>query len=160
MALGKPILYAGKEVLIHLSCKDFNRNGLESAAGNWRAKGFTTSSHCQAITLRRLSRAWQAGLRYRFGRAADDARRNEPRTCSPESPRSGKRRRFGATDFFAGAVATNFKRYENEVVPQLLKLGKKIECGAQFIIAQIGFDARKSHEMLCYLRRKMQDTSR
>ena len=32
MALGKPILYAGKEVLIHLSCKDFNRNGLESAA--------------------------------------------------------------------------------------------------------------------------------
>ena len=27
MALGKPILYAGKEVLIHLSCKDFNRNG-------------------------------------------------------------------------------------------------------------------------------------
>src|SRR5436190_10157945 len=32
MALGKPILYAGKEVIIHLSCKDFNRNGLESAA--------------------------------------------------------------------------------------------------------------------------------
>ena len=28
MALGKPILYAGKEVLIHVSCKDFNRNGL------------------------------------------------------------------------------------------------------------------------------------
>ena len=25
-ALGKPILYGGKEVLIHLSCKDHNRN--------------------------------------------------------------------------------------------------------------------------------------
>jgi methylenetetrahydrofolate reductase (NADPH) len=25
-ALGKPILYAGKEVVIHLTCKDFNRN--------------------------------------------------------------------------------------------------------------------------------------
>jgi 5,10-methylenetetrahydrofolate reductase len=32
---------------------------------------------------------------------------------------------------------------ENEVVPQLLKLKKKVECGAQFIIAQIGFDSRK-----------------
>src|SRR5439155_5862062 len=32
------------------------------------------------------------------------------------------------------------------------KLEKKIECGAKFIIAQIGYDARKSHEMLCYLR--------
>ena len=30
MALGRPILYAGKNVLIHLSCKDFNRNGIES----------------------------------------------------------------------------------------------------------------------------------
>src|ERR1041385_5723669 len=40
MALGKPILYAGKEVLIHLSCKDFNRNGLESAAWEIASEGF------------------------------------------------------------------------------------------------------------------------
>src|SRR5438309_323346 len=32
LALGKPLLYAGKEVLIHLSCKDMNRNALESTA--------------------------------------------------------------------------------------------------------------------------------
>src|SRR5204863_5575079 len=62
--------------------------------------------------------------------------------------------KYQATSFFAGAVATNFKRHENEVVPQLLKLEKKIACGAKFIIAQIGFDARKSHEMLCYLERR------
>ena len=40
MALGKPILYAGKEVLIHLSCKDFNRNGLESEAWQLSSEGF------------------------------------------------------------------------------------------------------------------------
>src|ERR1700760_3238001 len=40
MALGKPILYAGKEVMIHLSCKDFNRNGLESAAWELASEGF------------------------------------------------------------------------------------------------------------------------
>ena len=40
MALGKPILYGGKEVLIHLSCKDFNRNGLESEAWQLASEGF------------------------------------------------------------------------------------------------------------------------
>ncbi len=39
-ALGKPILYAGKEVVIHLTCKDLNRNGLESAAWQLHSEGF------------------------------------------------------------------------------------------------------------------------
>src|SRR4029078_13724710 len=40
MELGPPILYAGKEEMIHLSCKDFNRNGLESAAWELASEGF------------------------------------------------------------------------------------------------------------------------
>ena len=40
MALGKPILYAGKEVVIHLTCKDLNRNGLESEAWLLHSEGF------------------------------------------------------------------------------------------------------------------------
>src|SRR5471032_1711516 len=39
-ALGKPILYAGKEVVIHLTCKDLNRNGLESDAWLLHSEGF------------------------------------------------------------------------------------------------------------------------
>src|SRR5579862_9048168 len=39
-ALGKPILYAGKEVVIHLTCKDLNRNGLESEAWLLQSEGF------------------------------------------------------------------------------------------------------------------------
>ncbi len=39
-ALGKPILYTGKEVVIHLSCKDLNRNGLESQAWFLNGEGF------------------------------------------------------------------------------------------------------------------------
>jgi len=42
-ALGKPILYAGKEVVIHLTCKDLNRNGLESEAWCSTVKAFTIS---------------------------------------------------------------------------------------------------------------------
>ena len=39
-ALGRPILYAGKEVVIHLTCKDLNRNGLESEAWMLDSEGF------------------------------------------------------------------------------------------------------------------------
>src|SRR3972149_1730061 len=39
-ALGKPILYAGKEVVLHLTCKDLNRNGLESEAWLLHSEGF------------------------------------------------------------------------------------------------------------------------
>src|SRR5688572_5351620 len=153
MALGKPILYAGKEVLIHLSCKDFNRNGLESAAWELASEGFHN--------ILALSGDYPAEGYHGRGKPVfdidsiglltmlDEMNRGLSR---PKVGANGKSATMAATSFFAGAVATNFKRYENEVVPQLLKLEKKVACGAQFIIAQIGYDARKSHEMLCYMR--------
>jgi len=55
------------------------------------------------------------------------------------------------TTFFLGAVTTNFKYDEQSVVPQYLKLEKKIQHSAQFIINQIGYDARKMHELIAYL---------
>jgi methylenetetrahydrofolate reductase (NADPH) len=48
-------------------------------------------------------------------------------------------------------VTTNFKLREGEVIPQYLKLQKKIACGAHFIINQIGFDSRKISELRCYM---------
>src|SRR5688500_5612722 len=155
MALGKPILYAGKEVLIHLSCKDFNHNGLESAAWELASEGFNN--------ILALSGVYPAAGYHGRGKPVfdidsvglltmlDEMNRGLSR---PKVGTNGRSSTLAATNFFAGAVATNFKKYENEVVPQLLKLDKKIEVGAKFIIAQIGYDARKSHEMLCYLRRR------
>jgi methylenetetrahydrofolate reductase (NADPH) len=152
MALGKPILYAGKEVLIHLSCKDFNRNGLESAAWELASEGFHN--------ILALSGDYPAAGYHGRGKPVfdidsiglltmlDEMNRGLAR---PKVGKNGGETQAAATNFFAGAVATNFKKYENEVVPQLLKLDKKIECGARFVIAQIGYDARKSHEMLCYV---------
>ena len=40
LVMGRPILYAGKEVVIHLTCKDLNRNGLESEAWMLNSEGF------------------------------------------------------------------------------------------------------------------------
>lgn len=152
MALGKPILYGGKEVLIHLSCKDFNRNGLESAAWELASEGFHN--------ILALSGDYPAAGYHGQGKPVfdidsiglltmlDEMNRGLSR---PKMRKNGESQTYQATSFFTGAVATNFKKYENEVVPQLLKLEKKVACGAKFIIAQIGFDARKSHEMLCYM---------
>ena len=155
MALGKPILYGGKEVLIHLSCKDFNRHGLESAAWELASEGFHN--------ILALSGDYPAAGYQGRGKPVFDidsvglltmlGEMNKGMSRPKVSP-NGKSTRMNATSFFTGAVATNFKKHENEVVPQLLKLEKKIECGAQFIIAQIGYDARKSHEMLCYMRQR------
>src|SRR4051812_16431766 len=152
MALGKPILYAGKEVLIHLSCKDFNRNGLESAAWELASEGFHN--------ILALSGDYPAAGYHGRGKPVFDIDSVGLLTMLDEMNRglsrpkvrpNGKSQTLAATSFFAGAVVTNFKKYENEVVPQLLKLEKKIDRGAKFIIAQIGYDARKSREMRCYM---------
>ncbi len=152
MALGKPILYAGKEVLIHLSCKDFNRNGLESEAWQLASEGF---HNILALSGDYPAAGYHGKAKPVFDidsigllTMLDEMNRGLSR---PKVGPNGSSKTMQATNFFSGAVATNFKRHENEVVPQLLKLEKKIQCGAKFVIAQIGFDARKSHEMQCYL---------
>jgi methylenetetrahydrofolate reductase (NADPH) len=50
--------------------------------------------------------------------------------------------------FFAGVCVSPFKQLESEQVTQYYKLGKKLRAGAQFIVTQLGFDARKFQEAL------------
>ena len=150
MSLGKPILYAGKEVLIHLSCKDFNRNGLESAAWELASEGFhnilalsgdyPVTGHkglaapvfdIDSVGLLSLFSEMNAGLR--------DERKPD--------------RRLDRTNFFSGCVVTNHKRHEREVMPQYFKLRKKAQAGARFVINQAGWDTRKDDELLRWIRR-------
>ena len=49
--LGTDLISRGQEVVIHLSCKDWNRNGLHKVRfGNWLAKDLITCWHYQATT--------------------------------------------------------------------------------------------------------------
>ena len=150
LVLGRPILYAGKEVVIHLTCKDLNRNGLESEAWMLNSEGFhnilaMTGDYpvagndglarpvfdIDSIGLISLLRKMNGGL--------------------GQDGSNGRNHRLERTQFCIGAVTTNFKLREGEVVPQYLKLRKKVECGAEFIINQIGFDSRKISELRCYM---------
>ncbi len=151
-ALGKPILYAGKEVVIHMTCKDLNRNGLESEAWVLSSEGFhnilaMTGDYpvsgeggmakpvfdLDSIGLLTMLNKMNHGFEY-----CKEGARNEAE-------------RLGKTQFLLGAVTSNFKLREGEVMPQYLKLQKKVECGAQFIINQVGYDSRKIHELRLYM---------
>ena len=157
IALGTPILYAGKEVVIHLTCKDFNRYALESQLWLLASQGFhnilaLTGDYpiesfggrakpvfdIDSVALLTLIERMNEGL--------------EVTTGSAKTPT-----RLDATHFFAGAVTSNFKFRENTLLPQYYKLEKKISGGAKFVINQIGFDSRKSHELLEYLHLRQLD---
>ena len=149
LALGRPILYAGKEVVIHLTCKDLNRNGLESEAWMLSSEGF---NNILAMTgdypvagadglAKPVFDIDSVGLISLLNRMNHG--------LGPGEARNGGHS-LNRTQFCIGAVTTNFKLREGEVVPQYLKLLKKIECGAHFIINQIGFDSRKISELRAY----------
>ncbi|APE95734.1 methylenetetrahydrofolate reductase C-terminal domain-containing protein [Halodesulfurarchaeum formicicum] len=66
----------------------------------------------------------------------------------------GRHNELAETDFFPGAVVSPFKRLEAELMPQYWKLEMKVEKGAEFIIPQVGFDARKFHELIKFIDEK------
>jgi methylenetetrahydrofolate reductase (NADPH) len=151
-ALGKPILYAGKEVVIHLTCKDLNRNALESEAWLLHSEGFNNilamtgdypvaGNGGNAKPVFDIDSVGLISLLDQMNHGLD-----------PNIVRTGVQRpKFEQTRFLVGAVTTNFKLHEGEVMPQYLKLAAKVKCGARFIINQIGFDARKTHELRAYM---------
>ena len=153
-ALGKPILYAGKEVVIHMTCKDLNRNGLESHGWFLNSEGFhnilamtgdhpVTGNEGQAKPVFDIDSVGLISMLSKMNRGF---------TLPSNGGREGQR--LEKTDFLIGAVTTNFKLYEGEVVPQYLKLKKKLQGGAHFIINQIGYDSRKAHELRLFMQQE------
>jgi len=148
--LGTDLLSRGQEVIIHLACKDWNRNALESRgwklasegfdnvlclSGDYPLAGYGGSAapvfDIDSIGLLKLYSDMNAGLHV---------------------ARSGER--LERTNFFLGCVVTNHKLHEREVVPQYQKLAKKVRTGARFVINQIGYNARKDDELLRYIARE------
>src|SRR5215831_8616120 len=130
-ALGKPILYAGKEVVIHLTCKDLNRNGLESEAWLLNSEGF----HNILAMTGDYPVAGNEGLAkpvFDIDSVGLISMLNQMnRGMNPRNSRN-QNQRLEKTQFCIGAVTTNYKRLEGEVMPQYFKLQKKVECGAEF----------------------------
>lgn len=134
------------QVVVHLTCKDMNRNGLEAAAWRYAAEGFDnvlalTGDYPTAgfggiadpvfdldsLGLISLLRSMNQGLRI--------------------PGRRGTVETLPATNFFLGCCVSPFKQHERELMPQYFKLLRKIQAGAQWVIPQLGYDMRKFHEV-------------
>jgi methylenetetrahydrofolate reductase (NADPH) len=153
-ALGTDLISRGQEVIIHLACKDWNRNALESRAWQLASEGFhnvlalsgdypVTGHKGLAAPVFDID---SVGLLALFA----DLNEGLPNSQRPQE-------RLDRTDFLLGCVVTNHKRHEREVMPQYFKLRKKAQAGARFVIKQIGWDTRKDDELLRYVRREELD---
>ena len=141
----------GMEPLVHLACRDKNRNEIESMLSGVAAEGvrnllvltgdYPSSEGFEGkakpvfdidpVNVLRLIEKMNAGLEIEVMR---------------------KKVKLAATDFFAGVCVSPFKITEQELMTQYYKLEKKIQAGAKFIITQVGYDARKYHELLQWLK--------
>jgi methylenetetrahydrofolate reductase (NADPH) len=141
--LGADLRSVGQEVIIHLACKDGSRNSLQSRGWKLASEGF---DNILALTGDYPKPGYGGMARPSFdidsvGLLSMYSEMNRG------LPDGATGRRMKPTNFFLGAVVTNYKRHEREVVPQYLKLRRKIETGARFIINQAGYDARKDDEL-------------
>jgi methylenetetrahydrofolate reductase (NADH) len=150
-ALGTDLVSRGQEVIIHLACKDWNRNALESRGWQLSSAGFDN--------VLALSGDYPLGGHRGLAAPVFDIDSvgllslfSEMNEGLPDERRPGTR--LGRTDFFLGCVVTNHKRYEREVMPQYFKLRKKAQAGARFVIKQIGWNARKDDELIRWIRRE------
>jgi methylenetetrahydrofolate reductase (NADPH) len=149
--IGKSLQSKGKEIIIHITCKDYNRNGLEGKAWKLSSEGF---SNILAITGDYPSSGIEGtakpvfdidsiGLLYILCQLNDGLEIGKKKKVQLEK-----------TNFYLGVVVSNFKKNENELIPQYIKLLKKIEMGADFIINQVGFDAAKMSELIRFQKYK------
>jgi methylenetetrahydrofolate reductase (NADPH) len=144
--LGAEIRRLGIEPLVHLTCKDKNRNQLESLlygleradvrnllvmSGDYPKAGYGGAPKpvfdLDPITLLGLISELNKGR---------------------EVPKPGGKTTLKTARFFAGVAASPFKALEAEQMGQYYKLRKKLTAGARFVVSQLGFDARKFHELL------------
>jgi len=150
--LGQDLLLSGRDVVINMSCKDYNRNGVESRlwalgsqgfsnvlalSGDYPIGGFNGQAQpvfdIDSVGLLELMSQMNDGL---------------PNQVKGSVDREGRLER---TNFFAGCVVSPFKKLEGELMTQYFKLALKVRTGAKFAITQIGYDSRKASELHRYV---------
>jgi methylenetetrahydrofolate reductase (NADPH) len=152
-ALGENVLRLGHDPIVHVACRDRSRNALQSLGwellsreltsvlaltGDYPESGFDGLSRpvfdIDSVALLHMYR----------GLGADAA----ARAVAADPAADVDRHRF-----LLGSAIDPYKRVERDLVPQYLKLGLKVRSGADYAIAQVGYDARKLAELLAVIER-------
>ena len=142
---------SGMEPLVHLACRDKNRSEIESMLYGLAAEGVRNILVLTGDYP--SSEAFEGRPKPVFDiDPVNSVRLVETMNRGLEHQVMRKTVVLASTDFYAGVCVSPFKKLESELMAQYAKLKKKIEAGAKFIITQVGYDARKLHELLQWLR--------
>lgn len=148
--LGLEILKTGIEPLVHFTCKDKNRNQMESQLYALDRAGIRnllvmTGDYPVTGYKGRPKPVFDLDPVHVLGLISD--MNNGLEIPGAKGPVYHQK-----SDFFAGAAVSPFKGTEAELLVQYYKLRKKITGGARFVVTQLGYDARKFHEVLQYIK--------
>jgi methylenetetrahydrofolate reductase (NADPH) len=148
--MGSEILKLGIEPLVHFTGKDKNRSQMESqlyALDRAGVRNLLVMSGDYPVSgyLGRPAPVFDLDPIHTLQLISDMNR-------GLEYPGVKGNIRHQPSDFFPGAVVSPFKATEAEQMIQYYKLKKKIDAGAKFIVTQLGYDARKFHEVLLFMK--------
>lgn len=149
--LGLEIRKMGLEVINHFSCKDKNRNQMESQLFGWDRQGFQnllviTGDYPRQGYLGKPKPVFDLDCVHVLG-MINKMNQGHFESC-PHQPQL----EFKPTSFLKAVAISPFKILPSELRLQYAKLHRKLAAGADYLITQLGFDARKFHEVLLYLR--------
>jgi methylenetetrahydrofolate reductase (NADPH) len=151
--LGESANALGHDTIVHVACRDRNRNGIQSLGWDLLSRGLTTAL---ALSGDYPATGYQGVPRPVFDldsvsllallRELGAAAVAKAQTDGAPDP--------GANDFFLGCAIDPFKRLERDLIPQFLKLALKVRAGADYAITQVGYDARRQDVLLRWMRRE------
>ncbi len=137
-------LLEGLDVVPHVTCKDMNADAIVSSLVSLRKMGVRS---VLALTGDKPVKAQGVFELESLGLLRLIKRINH------EAYIQAKPQALADThQFFAGAAVSPFKYSEASQMQQYYKMEKKIACGAEFLITQVGWDWRKSLELFTYMR--------
>ena len=134
----------------HLSCKDNNTDSLISSLVGYRRRGVESIlalTGDKPITAQGVFEVESIGLLSLISKL------NHQAIAKTKSDKLDT-----AHQFYAGAAVSPFKYTEASLVQQYYKMEKKIAEGARFLITQVGWDWKKSLELMQYMKARKIET--
>ena len=152
-APGEALRELGHDVIVHVACRDRNRNGMQSLAWDLLSRGLTTvlaiSGDYPVEGYEGLPKPVfdidSVGLLELLHELGSTAAAKAATDGHPE-PESHC--------FYLGCAIDPFKRLERDLVPQFLKLALKRRSGADYAITQVGYDAHRQDVLMRWMRRE------
>ena len=132
------------DVIPHISCKDSNSDSLTSTLIGYRQRGIESAlalTGDKPMTAKGVFEVESLGLLGKIRKLNNDA------LIKAKPGQLDKAKRF-----FAGAAVSPFKYTEPSLMQQYYKMEKKIAAGAEFLVTQVGWDWKKSMELMRYLK--------